>query len=86
MSESAETTACNSPLAAETAGITYQQLDHWTRLGHLRPGGGWGTGYARWWTDAEVEVARRMGAFLSVCPEPGSLAAPGVGGVWCGKG
>ena len=56
-----EITARNSPLAAEAAGITYKQLDHWTRLGHLRPERDWGTGYARIWTDAEVEVARRMG-------------------------
>ena len=56
-----EVPACNSALAAETAGITYKQLDHWTRLGHLHPVGGSGTGNSRAWTDDEVEIARRMG-------------------------
>ena len=60
-----EVPACNSSVAAEIAGITYKQLDHWTRLGHLHPGGGSGTGNSRWWADDEVEVARRMGRLTS---------------------
>lgn len=41
-------------------GISYRQLDYWSRKGHLRPGGQRGTGHVRQWAPAELEVAARM--------------------------
>ena len=43
-------------------GISYRQLDYWTRLGHLRPDAARpGSGNARYWPETEIEIARRMG-------------------------
>jgi DNA-binding transcriptional MerR regulator len=48
--------------AARLAGISYKKLDHWCRLGLLRPGQNFlGSGSNREWPAEEVEVARRMG-------------------------
>ena len=52
------TLAENSPLRY---GLTYRQLDYWTRRGYLtaeqsHPG----TGYRRCWPPSEIEVAGRM--------------------------
>lgn len=46
--------------ACGKAGISYRQLDHWTRCGLIHPIGEAlpGTGYERRYSDAEVEVAR----------------------------
>ena len=59
--------ACSRHLEAEL-GITYRQLDYWTRNGLLRPerrpnaaGAYAGSGVWRRWPEAEVEIARRMG-------------------------
>jgi hypothetical protein len=46
---------------AELAGTSYRSIDHWVRLGHLRPEGGNGAGDPRRWPEAEVEIAVRMG-------------------------
>jgi hypothetical protein len=51
-------------------GITYRQLDHWTRLGYLRPvQPHWnirsgGTGYARQWPESELAIAASMGRLI----------------------
>lgn len=49
----------------DALGITYRQLDYWTRIGLLHPGrrdpARHGSGTARTWTAAELEVARAMG-------------------------
>lgn len=44
-------------------GMTYRQLDYWTRLGHLRPdnGGTPGTGRPRRWSDREMLIAKEIG-------------------------
>lgn len=39
-------------------GVTYRQIDYWTRVGYLRPSEATpGSGIAREWPDAEVAVA-----------------------------
>jgi hypothetical protein len=61
--------ACPRHLEAEI-GITYRQVDYWTRLGWLKPENPVaGSGVSRRWPAFEVEVARRMGR----------LAAAGLG-------
>jgi hypothetical protein len=56
-----ETWGPTSAHVTRYAGITYRRLDYWVRLGHLRPGGGTGTGDERSWPAAEIEIAARMG-------------------------
>jgi MerR HTH family regulatory protein len=54
----------------EELGITYRQLDYWTRQGYLRPvqphsnirSGG--TGYARQWPESELAIAASMGRLI----------------------
>lgn len=43
-------------------GLTYRRLDHWTRVGYLRPArrGGTGTGHVRQWPQEELQVADLM--------------------------
>lgn len=41
-------------------GLTYRQLDHWTRRGWLRPAHIGGTGNARVWSAAELQIADLM--------------------------
>lgn len=60
-------------------GITYRQLDYWSRLGYLRPvrlerGRGEGSGSPRVWPPAELHVARLMGRLTAAGIQP-SLAA-----------
>ena len=80
---------CSAPVETDTdlcvqclcedLGITYRQLDHWSRMGYLRPvrlerGQGGGTGSPRVWPDGELQVARLMGR-LTAASIPPSLAA-----------
>lgn len=71
-----------SETVARQCGITYRQLDHWTRAGYLRPvpmGGAGraepvdegGSGHWRDWPDEELHVARMMGLLTEagVIPE-----------------
>lgn len=52
----------------DLAGISYRQLDYWTRvgvlqpLGHARPG----SGYERRWSQAEVRVATVVGRLANL--------------------
>jgi hypothetical protein len=50
------------------AGITYRQLDFWTRAGYLHamPGTGQGTGSSRRFAPDEVEVCCRMAALVNI--------------------
>jgi hypothetical protein len=47
-------------------GITYRQVDHWCRVGHLHPEpeGNPGSGWARAFSPTEVRVAYVMGALV----------------------
>jgi hypothetical protein len=69
------------------SGVTYKQLDHWARLGHLRPEGGNGTGNPRLWTEHEVHVAeiisdlRRAGLELAAAARVARSFANGAQGV-----
>lgn len=72
-------------------GITYRQCDHWTRLGLLKPLHVGGSGNAREWTRAELDVARVMGRLVAagLKPEPASRVARSPGrrceitpGIW----
>jgi DNA-binding transcriptional MerR regulator len=62
-------------------GITYRQLDYWTRKGHLHPLNDVGTGIAREWTEAELEIARRMGR-LTAAGVPVERAATFARNTW----
>lgn len=84
----------NSERVCATAAITYRQLDHWTRLGYLRPmqenrkgNPGVGSGYDRDYPASEVAAARVMGQLLAAGLTPAAAArvargehdlAPGV--------
>lgn len=57
----------------EAAGITYRQLDHWTRMEYLTAYGR-GSGTARSWPASEVEVARRMGRLAAAGLTPMAAA------------
>lgn len=46
------------------AGITYRQLDYWTRTGHLHASADSGAGYDRLWPAGEIRVARATKALL----------------------
>lgn len=51
-----------SPAALQAAGITYRQLDYWTRIGRLHPEvEAAGSGSQRLYAADEVAMARRMG-------------------------
>jgi hypothetical protein len=52
----------NGPELAQRAGITYRQVDYWTRAGYLHSIGPPmpGTGYQRAYLEAEIPVARLM--------------------------
>jgi hypothetical protein len=67
---------CSGPVETDTdlcvlclcadLGITYRQLDHWSRMGYLRPvrldrGKGEGSGSPRTWPPGELQIARLMG-------------------------
>jgi DNA-binding transcriptional MerR regulator len=41
-------------------GLTYRQIDHWSRRGWLRPSAPGGTGNARVWPQAELQIADLM--------------------------
>jgi hypothetical protein len=47
----------------EQLGITYRMLDYWARQGWLHPESR-GSGYPRAWPQAELDIARRMGALV----------------------
>jgi DNA-binding transcriptional MerR regulator len=46
---------------ADRAGISYRQLDHWARIGYLKPQGSTASGRERNWSPAEQDVAVAMG-------------------------
>lgn len=53
--------------AAAAAGITYRQLDYWTRAGVARPHvDARGSGSQRVWTAPEVEVLKRMASWTAL--------------------
>lgn len=58
------TTLSTTELAAR-AGVSIRQLDFWARTGRLQPEHDGGSGKAREWPEAEVEVARRMGVLTT---------------------
>jgi DNA-binding transcriptional MerR regulator len=60
--KSAEPTATEKALAA--TGISYRRLDFWASKGYLRPEGGGGSGRARRWPEAELQVGARMGVYV----------------------
>jgi len=62
------------PAVAKRSGITYRQLDYWTRKGWLRASRGTampGSGHQRAYTEHEAQVATRMGRLVhdGVSPE-----------------
>jgi hypothetical protein len=76
-----------SEQVAQAAGISYRQLDYWTRRGYLRPGmerskfGSGQGGRSRVWPPAEVAVACRMARLVAAGLIPEAAAelarAPG---------
>ena len=48
------------------AGLTYRQIDHWTKQGYLKPAGSTsGSGHPRQWSGEELRVARVMVQLLA---------------------
>jgi DNA-binding transcriptional MerR regulator len=55
-----------APDVLRQAGITYRQLDHWSRIGYLKPSNpDCGSGRRRDFPMAEVTVARRMALLVN---------------------
>jgi hypothetical protein len=51
---------------ARAVGVSYRQLDYWTRRGWLRPEREQhGTGYARLWPEVEQRIVRIMARLLA---------------------
>jgi len=50
----------------EEIGVTYRQLDWWTRQGYLHAREETGSGYSRSYTESEKNVARLMGRLVRV--------------------
>lgn len=70
----------NGAELAERVGVTYRQVDHWSRLGYLRPSNpGCGQGRQRDYLPAEVDVAVRMGRLVraGLSPAVATLVARG---------
>lgn len=67
----------NAPAAAEAAGVTYRQLDHWIHRGYINAEGGYGTGYPREIADTEVEVLKYMALLVrhGLAPQQASQVA-----------
>lgn len=67
-------------------GITYRQVDYWTRLGWLRPPEPTpGQGAQRYFPPAEIRVAAIMSALVRAGVEPGAAgmaARTAWGGRW----
>lgn len=63
-------------------GITYRQLDHWSRMGYLQPsrqdhGKSRSSGSSRVWTPEELRIARLMGRLVhaGLTPQAAAKAA-----------
>jgi hypothetical protein len=65
-----------SEAVTAAAGISYRQLDHWTRRGYLRPAAdtGNGPGHCREWSSTERAVACLMAALVRAGLEPQAAA------------
>jgi DNA-binding transcriptional MerR regulator len=66
------------PWQLRATGITYRQLDHWIRRGHLHPDNATaGSGIAREWSNDELAVAVRMARLVKagLSPEHAARAA-----------
>lgn len=57
----------NAGKLADRAGITYRQLDYWTRQGLIEPAdnNGGGSGNHRWFTEGEARIVCLMARFTS---------------------
>lgn len=56
------------------SGATARQLDHWVRVGYLRPEGQGGTGNAYDWPQAEVRAAVVMARLVEAGLTPAGAA------------
>lgn len=66
----------NSMTAAERAGITYRQLDHWISRGYLNlTDGNPGSGIARTLTGAQVRVLENMAVLARAGVRPSEASA-----------
>lgn len=60
-----------APEILERTGITYRQLDHWTRIGYLRPDNGSpGSGNSRRYPATEADVADLMARLVGIGMAP----------------
>lgn len=75
----------NSMSAAEQAGITYRQLDHWIRRGYIK-GALPGSGVQRDLNGHEVDVLRIMADLVGVVGMKPAAAAPVARTMAEGKG
>jgi MerR HTH family regulatory protein len=63
-----------SPEVCDVAGISYRQLDYWTRLGYLHPAHRGGIGYDRAWSQAEAVKVCAMAAMVRAGLRPSAAA------------
>ncbi len=71
----------SSPVAARVAGITFRQLDYWTRVDAVQPAiAASGSGSRRRWSTSDV---RRLAVLsLLVNAVPGQIDVVVIGAVW----
>jgi DNA-binding transcriptional MerR regulator len=56
----------------DSMGISYRQLDHWSRCGYLRPDGG--DGVQRIWPHSEIRIGRMMSRLIAIGLTPETAA------------
>ncbi|HEV2175253.1 MAG TPA: hypothetical protein VGR71_16890 [Nitrospira sp.] len=56
----------------DSMGISYRQLDHWSKEGYLRPEGG--RGAQRVWPEVEVRIGRMMSRLVAIGIKPEKAA------------
>jgi len=63
----------NSLTAAEQAGITYRQMDHWIRRGYIAASCP-GSGHEREITERQAAIAKHMGELTKAGMKPAAAA------------
>lgn len=76
MDELSDPTDLRQAEVLERTGITYRQLDYWTRSGWVHPIGGRGSGHNRAWPLSEVDAIGRMVRLVDAGLLPSRAAMP----------
>lgn len=68
------------------AELTFQQIDHWSRVGYLKPDRGIGTSHSRCFPPVEVDIAKTMGGLVGAGLKPAVAADVARGKAVIGPG